>query len=365
MRYPNVYSCGEAGGRDDLNERWSTTRAREWHDHAPWLFGCNFTPSYAGNQLEFWSEETFDPVVIARELGWASGLGMNVVRVYLHDLLWKHDGERFIERVRTFLDIAESCGIRSMPVLFDGVWNPVPVWGPQQEPVPRVHNSMWVQSPGAEVMYDESRWPELVSYVEHVLAAFANDGRVVAWDLFNEPDQLDLNTIVAGSRDHKAEVSARLVDEVFRWAREVHVSQPLTVGMWEYDNQVPVPSALNDVILNESDIVSFHCYQSADALTGLISNLAIHDRPLVCTEWLARSEGSTVDLISIFRDERVGAINWGLVDGKTQTRFPWRTWWEQVEEDEPWFHELLHADGRPYDEEEVALLRSVAANEIE
>jgi len=345
---------------DPMRSRWTKEQVAQWHEESGWVFGCNFTPSTAGNQLEFWSEATFDSEVIDRELGFAARIGMNTVRVFLHHLLWEHETTAFLERFDLFLRIADAHGIRAMPVLFDGVWNPNPVWGPQPDPTPGVHNSIWVQSPGGEVLHDESRWPSLVPYLENVMSAFAKDPRVLAWDLFNEADQIDLNTIVAGSRDHKARAAARLLAEVIQWARGVNVSQPLTVGLWEYDDGVPASTPINELILGESDVVTFHCYLPADGLQRVIDDLGRHGRPMVCTEWLGRGDGSTADLIELFAAADVGAINWGLVSGRTQTRYPWKTWWEPVDNDEPWFHELLHPDGAAYDDAEIGLLRQTA-----
>ena len=325
-----------------------------------WLVGCNFTPSTAGNQLEMWQADTFDPETIDRELGWAAGLGMNAVRVYLHDLLYQSDGDAFLARMDQVLALAHAHGIAMVPVLFDGVWHPEPALGRQPEPTPLRHNSIWVQGPGAEIMFDTSRWDALEPYVSAVLDRFGDDSRVVAWDLFNEPDQMDLNTIRSGSRTDKAEAATALCDRVFDWARAVDPSQPLTVGLWEYDtNHRPADNALNALILERSDIISFHHYGPRGDLEAAIDVLASNGRPLLCTEWLARSEGSTMDLLEVFADRGVGAINWGLVDGRTQTRYPWKSWVEPVTEDEPWFHELLHADGTPYDPDEATLMRQI------
>ncbi len=338
--------------------RWSIERARRWQRDAGWLVGCNFTPSTAGNQLEMWQAATFDADTIDRELGWAAGLGMNAVRVYLHDLLYEAEPDAFCARIDRFLDIMAAHGIRMIPVLFDGVWHPEPRLGPQPDPTPRLHNSIWVQSPGSTVLHDRSAWPGLQPYVAGMLERFGTDPRVLAWDLFNEPDQLDLNTLVAGTRADKAAAVTDLVGLVFDWARDAGPEQPLTVGIWEWDDEhAPEPNPLNQLILEHSDIITFHCYEPADALTAVIDGLSAHDRPLVCTEWLARTAGSTVDLLEIFADRGVGAINWGLVDGRTQTRFPWRSWTEPVDDDEPWFHELLHADGSPYAEAEAQVFR--------
>ncbi|MEL0284376.1 MAG: hypothetical protein VW964_07395, partial [Ilumatobacter sp.] len=266
-----------------MGERWSVERVIDWQDRCGWLFGCNFTPSTAGNQIEMWSADSFDVETIERELGWARDLGMNVVRVYLHDLLWGDDSVGLIDRIDRFLEIAARFDIRMMPVLFDGVWNPSPALGKQPEPVPGVHNSMWVQSPGSTVLYDESLWDGLRPYVDGMLSRFGDDDRIVMWDLFNEPDQLDLDTIVAGTRDAKQVAATGLVARVFDWARSVNPSQPLTVGLWEYEDDVPVDHELNRLILSRSDVVSFHCYAPEPALRTVIGSLAAHGRPLVCT----------------------------------------------------------------------------------
>jgi len=342
--------------------RWTREQADEWAARSGWRLGCNFTPSTAGNQLEFWQADTFDPDTIDRELGWAADtLGMNTVRVYLHDILHAQDADGFLARLDTFLSIADSHGIASVPVLFDGVWNTRPEPGPQPEPRPKLHNSVWVQGPGARILYDSTSWAGLRPYVDGVLCRFGDDARVLAWDVFNEPDQADRDTFREGTRERKSAAACGLLEQVFEWARETGAQQPLTVGVWEYGaDHVPVANDFNTIALAMSDIVSFHCYMPEAALRGVITSLAAHGRPLLCTEWLARSEGSVAALLPVFRELNIGAINWGLVDGRTQTRFPWRSWTEKVTDDEPWFHELLHRDGTPYDPEEASLFRSVS-----
>ena len=73
-------------------------------------------------------------------------------------------------------------------VLFDSCWDPHPKLGPQLPPVPGVHNSRWVQAPGTDVLQDPTQVPRLEKYVKGIVGAFANDSRVLAWDMWNEPD---------------------------------------------------------------------------------------------------------------------------------------------------------------------------------
>ena len=87
---------------------WDREKAQRWALDNPWWVGCNFIPSTASNQFEMWQVDTFDPATIARELNWASQIGMNCVRVFLHDLVWQADPEGFKSRIDRFLQIAES-----------------------------------------------------------------------------------------------------------------------------------------------------------------------------------------------------------------------------------------------------------------
>src|SRR5512147_1007941 len=202
--------------------RWSEAKASYWYQRQPWLVGCNYIPSTAVNQLEMWQAETFDAVTIDRELGWASSLGMNTVRVYLHDLPWVTNWDGFRTRINTFLDIADRHKISTIFVLLDDCWNPSPQQGPQPEPVPGVHNSRWVQSPGAKVVGDSDLWPRLERYVREVVRAFASDRRILMWDLYNEPGNSGLG-----------KKSLPLLEKVFEWARQVGPVQPLTSAVYD------------------------------------------------------------------------------------------------------------------------------------
>ena len=341
--------------------RWTPEQAHQWNDRTGWLLGCNFTPSTAGNQLELWQSATFDPDTIDRELGWAAQVaGMNSIRLFLHDLAWQSDPAGFLDRVDRVLDIAAGHGISVMPVLFDGIWDPHPRPGPQRSPRPGVHNSMWVQSPGATVVADRSRWPGLQPYVEAVMGRFGRDPRVVVWDLFNEPDSF--NPFHAGKDPaRKRQLVGDLLEQVWDWSVAVDPMQPLTVGVYmQPGRHAERASQVARTALERSDVVSFHSYQDVDGLRATIAALRAHRRPLICTEWLARPT-SPVQLAEVLRDERVGGYVWGLVDGRTQTKYSWTSWIRRDGPDRPWFHDLFHPDGRPYDPDEVALLRAVAA----
>ena len=342
--------------------RWTTEQSRAWNRKTGWLAGCNFTPSTAGNQLELWQAASFDPATIDRELGWAADLGFNSIRLFLHDLMWLLDGDAFLDRVDEVLAIADGHGIGVMPVLFDGVWHPNPRPGPQAEPRPGVHNSTWVQGPGAAVLGDRRRWDDLRPYVVATVSRFGADRRVHAWDLFNEPDQRNVISWSKLEVSHKTDKADGLLNRIFDWCQDVDPDQPLTAGVFVgVSGAAERVSRINRTMLSRSDVISFHCYGRHKRLSAAIDHLERYDRPLLCTEWLARPMGSTVDLLEVMAQRHVGAYCWGLVDGRTQTKYPWTSWIRPSSAESQWFHELLHADGRPYDPQEVELIRRVTA----
>src|SRR5256886_2669090 len=167
--------------------RWTEQKANAWYAQQPWLVGSNYNSRSAINELEMWQEATFSPDQIDQELGWAESLGMNTMRVFLHDLLWQQDADGFKKRIDQFLTIAAKHHIRPLFVLFDSCWDPLPHLGPQHPPIPGVHNSGWVQSPGAVALADPKQYPRLKAYVEGVVGAFAKDDRILGWDIWNEP----------------------------------------------------------------------------------------------------------------------------------------------------------------------------------
>jgi len=356
-------ACGDSSSEPVPRARWSDAEAQAWYADQPWIVGANFIPSTAVNQLEMWQAETYDEPTIDRELGWAADLGFNTMRVFLHDLVWKEDAPGFLDRIDRFLTVADRHGIRVMLVFFDGVWNPFPVAGPQPAPIPHVHNSQWVQSPGAEILADLERHDELEPYVTGVIGRFANDPRVLAWDLFNEPDNPNLISYrdVELPADVKDPAAEALLQKAFTWARSVGPTQPLTAGVWQGQWSDPdALSAINELMLTESDVVSFHSYDRPDVVDTQLAALRQYGRPLLCTEYLARSGGSTFQaILPIFQAQDVAAVNWGLVSGKTQTIYSWLSWVTMDPADAPWFHDIFYPDGTPYDPAEVALIREL------
>ncbi len=323
-------------------ERWPAEKAKAWYDKQSWIVGSNFIPSTAINQLEMWQADTFDPKTIDRELGWAADLGFNTMRVFLHDLLWEQDAEGFAKRIKEYLTIADKHKIRTMFVLFDDCWNEECKLGKQPAPKPGVHNSGWVMSPGPKCVTDPKTWPRLEKYVKGVLTAFKDDPRVLLWDLYNEPGNTKLG-----------EKSLPLLHAVFRWARTVNPSQPLSVGVW-FDN-----AKLNAAQFAASDVITFHSYDNPARLKAKIDGLRKYGRPLICTEYMARTQNSKFEnCLPVLKAAKVGAINWGLVSGKTNTIYPWGSK-SGSPEPKVWFHDIFRADGTPFDAREVMLIKKI------
>ena len=347
-----LFATGVSG-----RNQWTAAEANAWYARQPWMVGAIYIPSSAVNQLEMWQPATFNPQQIDRELGWAQRLGMNTMRVFLHDLLWDHDAALFRERVAAFLAICARHHMRVLFVLFDSDWQAEPKLGPQNPPIPGIHNSGWVQSPGLTALRDIAQQSRLEGYVRGIIGAFAADDRIVGWDLWNEP---------SGTQSQVRNRVEELLPKVFAWARSANPTQPLTSGVFQDAGWAQgQPSAIEKVQLEQSDVLSFHDYHWPESLARKASILLRRGRPVWCTEYLARGVGSTFDgSLPVGKELNVAMINWGLVDGKTQTRFPWDSWqlpYVNGREPAVWHHDILHPDGTPYRPAEAELIRALAS----
>jgi hypothetical protein len=359
----NFFSAQQACASQ--SPRWTEKAASDWYAKQPWLVGSNYIPANAINELEMWQADSFDPQRIDLELGWAESIGLNTMRVFLHDLPWQQDSEGFRKRIDTFLQIAAKHHIKPLLVLFDSCWDANPQLGKQRDPRPGVHNSGWVQSPGTKALQDPAQYPRLERYVKGVLGAYAKDDRILGWDVWNEPDNSN------GGRDGdltpeiKSEIVLKLLPRAFEWARAMYPMQPLTSGVWKGDWSSPEKlSPVEKIQIELSDVISFHSYDKREEFEKRVLWLQQYHRPILCTEYMARSNGSTFQgTLPIARKYRVAAINWGLVAGKTQTYYPWDSWQHPYVDHEPavWFHEIFHTNGRPYDEQEVTFIKEIIA----
>ena len=348
-------SCAIPAARalDDAPGRWSTDKAAQWEQQHGWLRGCNYIPSNAINQLEMWQSETWSPQLIDTELGWAEGLGFNSVRVFLHDLPYQQDQATFLRHVDQFLALADKHHIGVLFAVFDSCWYPpTRRLGQQPAPLPHVHNSGWVQSPANPALHDPAQYPRLHAYVTGIIKHFANDRRIVGWDVWNEPDNRDGRRGEASPAWNPKTTRTRSTSfspQVFAWAREANPTQPLTSGVWDKidwssDDKL---SPTEKIQLGNSDVISFHNYGNLPDEKTCVNGLRRFNRPLVQTEYMARPRGSTFDPIMGYQKaEKVDCYCWGFVSGKTQTIYPWDSWTTKYMGEPPlWFHDILRTDG--------------------
>ena len=347
---------------------WSKRKAKIWYSEQPWLVGCNFIPSSAINQLEMFQPETYDPITIEREISWANRLGFNSLRVYLHDLLWLKDPKGFCERLDHFLRICDKHQVRPIFVLFDDCHRPNPVLGKQPLPVKGVHNSGWKQSPGSKLVSKindnsviEREVKRLKNFVQGIMKAFFEDSRILMWDIYNEPGQFGMG-----------DKSFKLLKLTWEWAQEIRPTQPLTSCLSGSVGEKII--ALN---LKNSDVISFHMYEGKK-IESLIKSYKSYERPILCTEYMARELGSTFQYsLPIFKKYKVGCYNWGLVAGKTQTHFNWDSILSlkklqkqgnliQIKDPIPeptlWFHDILRIDGSAFNNKEVEFIKEFLKN---
>ena len=344
---------------------WTADKANAWYAQQRWLIGSNYIPAEAINQLEMWQADTFNPALMDKELALAEGLGMNTMRVFLHDKLWEQDAAGFKKRIDEFLAIAAKHKIKPLLVFFDSCWDPNPKLGPQHPPIPGVHNSGWVQSPGKAGLADTANYDKLKAYMQDVIRTFAKDERILGWDLWNEPD----NAFGGPGPDsaegrEKIRLVTELLPQVFSWARDADPSQPLTSGVWIRDDWATPEklTAVEKTQLSNSDVITFHDYSWPEVFERRIKQLQTYGRPIICTEYVARGAGSTFDnALPIARKYNVGMINWGFVLGKTQTNFPWDSWQKPYTGAPPvvWHHDIFHPDGKPYRQAEVDQIRAL------
>ncbi|MDI9861271.1 cellulase family glycosylhydrolase [Flectobacillus rhizosphaerae] len=341
---------------------WTKEQANEWYKKQGWLVGANYLPKSAINQLEMWQADTFDTENIDKELGYAQSLGMNTMRVFLHDLAYETDSLGFYKRIDTFLTIAQKHKIRPLIVIFDSCWDPFPQVGKQHEPKPYVHNSGWVQSPGQKALQDESQYIRLEKYVRAVVSHYAKDKRILGWDVWNEPDNMTGPSYERLEIKNKVDIITKLLPKVFAWARAAKPTQPLTSGVWAGDwSQDAKLKPIEKVQLEESDVISFHNYDNPTIFENRIKELSRYGKPMLCTEYMARPNGSTFQgSLPIAKKYKVAMFNWGFVSGKSQTIYPWDSWTKQYNSEPPvWFHDIFREDGSPYKQEEVDFIKSM------
>jgi hypothetical protein len=347
------------------DSRWTRERTSKYMERFGVVKGVNYSTRF-GPVFQEWNEHTiqelfgsgarariefpptqFNEQVIQQELGWAQNVvGLNTLRLFLSITQYQQDREQFYKKFERFLEIAASKGMSVMPVTSaTGLRDPdKPASQKVEEPEFEFKPSVifgGFRSAARGVRWDDG-WPRLKpvikDFIQTFIGRYANDKRIILWDLCNEPPT----------------AQRPLVEYLFQWAREVNPSQPLSVCWNAHDL---------------SDVITFHTYmrpglsspQGAPARVDFLTELEwarAWKRPILCTEWLARPFGSTVEnTLPFFSRYSIGWYSFGLVaGGPAQYQYPWN-WPVGSPTPKEWFHCLLYPDGSPYRAEEILAIR--------
>ena len=330
-----------------VGQRWSEEKANAWYEKLPWMAGTNYINAGAINQIEMWSKDTYNHDQIDQELGMAEDLGFKTMRVFLSSVVYENDPEGLKQRMDDFLTICKQHSIKPLFVFFDDCWNSKSAYGKQPDPKPGVHNSGWVRDPSDTLRKDTATlYPKMETYVKDVLNTFKDDDRILLWDLWNEP----------GNSGYEVK-TLPMLKKVFGWAREVNPSQPLTAGLWKWSRAF---APLNAYQLENSDVISYHCYDDVEGHKRCVKYMQMMNRPLICTEYMARRNKSLFQTVMpMLKENKVMAINWGFISGKTNTIFAWDEPMPDVKEPPLWFHDIYRQDGTPFSQEEIDTIKSL------
>lgn len=354
--------------------KWSVADAASWQKKYGWLCGFNYLPASSVNWTEMWQAETFDPTQITKELKWASDAGYNSLRTNLPYIIWQNDRDGLIHRINQFLDICQNNHISVMLTLMDdcGFSGDHPYLGPQKSPRENIHNSQAAASPGRNLVINKQEWHGIKEYICDIVETFKNDDRIAIWDLYNEPSNRAIFADIGEQIEFDSmldDYSYALMEKAFEWVREIHPIQPLTVGAWHInkDDDTGAFNIFNHKVdklaLELSDVISYHAYVPYEVMEKIIIDLKKYNRPILCTEWLARHAGSLLlEQLPMLKEQNIGCYQWGLVNGRTQTHLPWPPLQKAMKDYQKiWFHDVMHGDGRFYDDKEAELLKKLTA----
>ena len=346
---------------------WSKEKAWEWYNSQPWIRGCNFMGSDCANRVDQWQSYGFEDRLetAKREFSAVADLGFNSIRLILQFEVWDKEHDAFMENFDRYLSAAYSYGITAMICFGNDCAVPKENY---KEPELGPQNVDWgwhggrrysphgeLTGSGYSILDDPDKNARFCEMVSEIVTKYAHDKRICIWDIFNEPGNSKRGNKSLGYMEH-----------FFQIARAAEPEQPLTAGIWRSD--LVISGEMTEIerrAAELSDIISFHCYETLPDTVVLLSILENYGRPLVCTEWLLRITGQSVqDIFPLFFSKKIACYNWGFVAGKYQTYEPWNILWEKYDKGKrdsldftKWQHDLLRPNLRPYDPKETELIR--------
>lgn len=347
--------------------RWSKEKAWSWYNARPWIRGCNYMSADCANRVDQWQslgfEERFETT--EAELKLMQETGFNTVRLILEYVVWEKEHDSFMERFERYIALCDKYGISCMIVLANDCMPPkTELWKMPDIGIQhydwgyhggRKHSQHGLHSQAAPHFYldqEESR-ERYFQMVREIVERYKDDERICLWDLYNE----------AGN-SRRNEMTLPNLKRLFEIVRKINPSQPLTACVWRTKRDPFSP--VEQFALDNSDIITYHCYKPLEEHIKVIERLKKEERPIINTEWLDRAFGNDVfSCFPLFCKEKIGCINWGFVAGKYQTYEIKESTWQKYENGTlpdyvdftKWVHDLYRPSHRPYDPREIELIR--------
>lgn len=353
--------------------RWSKGKIWDWYNARPWFRGCNYMSADCANRVDQWQELGFEErfQTTEQELQLMHKTGFNTVRLIWEYVVWKEEHDGFMDRFERYISLCDQYGISCMIVLANDCMPPkterwqMPYVGPQTFDWGyhggKKHSQHGAHSGPAPHFYldDPQSRESYFEMVREIVTKYKNDERICIWDVYNEP-----------GNSRRQEITMPNLKALFDIVRSIDPIQPLTAGVFNMKGDENIPLSIPEqYALDNSDIISYHSYKPLEEHLKVIQRLKKEGRPMICTEWLGRCLHNDVfSLFPLFYQERIGCYNWGFVAGKYQTYEPWEKTWLEYESGvntdvdfRLWFHDLYRPNHRPYDPNEIALIREICS----
>lgn len=275
------------------------------------IWGAIYLPARAYNPWQMWHE--YDEAVMDRDMGYAERVGLNAIRTWASYERWNEDQEATAASLESALDVCAAHGIRVLLSLFENCGIPFSSRAAREkDPL----KAMDLISPAPSIIENSSEWEAPRRFVRWFMDRYANDERLVAIEVMNEPSYRDENL--------------RFVLDMLHTARQRRGAVPLTIG-----------TATEDVwknlifVAEGSEILQFHANfpSSLDEFDRVLAEAKLVERvlgrPVWLTEWQRlREKGSgwrddpihpdeigpgLATLAPLVRKHRIGSFFWSLM----------------------------------------------------
>lgn len=317
------------------------------------------------NRIDQWQSYGFEERLetTEKELTLMEELGYNAVRILPEFFVWNNEHDGFMKRFDRYLDVCAKHGMSCMVILANDCMPPKGArvdrlgeqtvdWGYHGGRKVSQHGRF--SDIGFHVLDDPETAPKYFEMVREIVETYKNDERINIWNVYNEV-----------GNSNRRDITLKNLKKILEIVRSIDPIQPLTCETWSLGTQsVEELPEVERYALEHSDLISYHSYSTYDINIQQIHTLKQFERPILCTEWLARCLHNNVqEMFPLFYLEKIGCYNWGFVAGKYQTTEPWNGLWQDYEKNPgldidftKWFHDLYRPSFRPYDPKETELI---------